>query len=70
MLTYLIFSMGVAIVFSAWGLVAILSTWLAGFTWFFGGALIEAYWPGPSPKPIRHDDDPLAIVPPLRVHAD
>jgi cellulose synthase/poly-beta-1,6-N-acetylglucosamine synthase-like glycosyltransferase len=69
-LTYLICSMGVAIAFSAWHMIVILSVWLAGSMWFFGGALIEAYWPGPSPKPIRHDDDSPAIIPPLGVHAD
>ena len=69
-LTYLIFGMGVAIAFSAYQMAVILSIWLAGYTWFFGGALIEAYWPGPSPKPIRHDNAALAIAPPLRVHAD
>lgn len=49
-LTYLVASMAVAITFSAYPLVAILSLWIAGYVWFFGGALVEAYWPASSSR--------------------
>ena len=76
---YLVASTAVAVIFSAYQLVAILSVWLAGYVWFFGGALVEAYWPASSTRGTGNVASPLETAPTLappahlstaRLHAD
>ena len=63
-LTYLIGALVAAIAFSAWFFALILSVWIGGYTWLFGGALIEVYGPATFRRPGR-DATKTEVPPPL-----